>query len=195
GEIFAASARDGGNAMRVSRSLARESQIAWATDSRRIAYVSERDNVQHIFLYDFTNNTETQLTRDAKGDDAPRFSPDGKMMVFVRDDKEVRVMDLATKQERVLATGYISASPRNLAWSPDNKWVAYLGLSTRSFRNVYVVPAAGGESRAVSAIPNANTNTLSWSPDGTFIVFNTSQRTEDTSVVRVDLTLKTPKFP
>jgi hypothetical protein len=56
------------------------------------------------------------------------------------------------------------------------------------------VPAAGGESRAVSAIPNANTNVLSWSPDGTFLVFNTSQRTEDTSIVRVDLTLRAPKF-
>ncbi len=56
------------------------------------------------------------------------------------------------------------------------------------------MPAAGGESRAVSSIPNANTNVLSWSPDGTFIVFNTSQRTEDTSVVRVDLTLRAPKF-
>jgi tricorn protease len=194
GEIFAASARDGGNAARVTNSLARESQIAWAADSRRIAYVSERDNVPHLFMYDFTHNTETQLTSDAKGDDAPRFSPDGKMLVFVRDDKEVRVMDLATKQERLLATGYISASPRNLAWSPDNQWIAYLGLSTRSFRNVYVVPAAGGESRAVSAIPNANTSTLSWSPDGTFLVFNTSQRTEDTQVIRVDLTLRAPKF-
>ena len=46
----------------------------------------------------------------------------------------------------------------------------------------------------MSAIPNANTGTLSWSPDGTFLVFNTSQRTEDTEVVRVELTLKPPKF-
>ena len=57
-----------------------------------------------------------------------------------------------------------------------------------------LVSAAGGESRPVTAIPNANTNTLSWSPDGTFLVFNTSQRTEDTEVVRVDLTPRTPKF-
>jgi C-terminal processing protease CtpA/Prc len=103
-------------------------------------------------------------------------------------------MDLASKQERVLAKGFISASPRSLAWSADSKWVAYLGLSTRSFRNPNIVPAAGGESRPVSAIPNANTGTLSWSPDGTFLVFNTSQRTEDTEVVRVELTLKPPKF-
>jgi tricorn protease len=194
GEIFAASARDGGDAARVTRSMAREAQVTWAPDSRRLAYVSERDEVQHVFLYDFGNSTETQLTKDAKGDDAPKFSPDGQLLAFVRDDKELHVLDLASKQERVLAKGFISASPRSLAWSADSKWVAYLGLSTRSFRNAYIVPAAGGESRPVSAIPNANTGTLSWSPDGTFLVFNTSQRTEDTEIVRVDLTLKTPKF-
>ena len=194
GEIFAASARDGGTASRVTRSLAREGQIDWAPDSKRIVYMSERDNVQHLFMYDFTASAETQLTKDVTGDEAPRFSPDGQMLMFVRDDKALIVMDLATKQERVVATGFISASPRNLAWSSDSKWVAYLGLSTRSFRNVYLVPATGGASRAVTAIPNANTNTLSWSPDGTFIVFNTSQRTEDTAVVRVDLTPPAPKF-
>jgi Tol biopolymer transport system component len=194
GEIFAASARDGGAASRVTRSLARESQIEWAPDSKRIVYMSERDNVQHLFMYDFPAATETQLTRAATGDDAPRFSPNGQMLAFVRDDKSLVVMDVATQQERVVASGYISASPRNLAWSPDSKWIAYLGLSTRSFRNAYIVPAAGGESKPVTAIPNANTNTLSWSPDGTFLVFNTSQRTEDTEVVRVDLTPRAPKF-
>lgn len=194
GEIFAASAREGGLAARVTRSLAREAQIDWAPDSKRIVYVSERDAVNHLFMYDFTTSTETQLTSGPTPDEAPRFSPNGLMLTFVRDDKSLMVMDLATKQERVVASGFISAAPRNLAWSSDSKWIAYLGLSTRSFRNAYIVPAAGGESRAVTAIPNANTNTLSWSPDGTFLVFNTSQRTEDTEVVRVDLVPRSPKF-
>jgi Tol biopolymer transport system component/C-terminal processing protease CtpA/Prc len=194
GEIFAASARDGGVASRVTHSLSREAQIEWAPDSKRIVYMSERGNVQHLFMYDFTASAETQLTNASTGDDAPKFSPDGKMLAFVRDDKSLVVMDVAGKTERVVASGFISASPRNLAWSADSQWIAYLGLSTRSFRNAYIVPAAGGESRPVTAIPNANTNTLSWSPDGKFLVFNTSQRTEDADVVRVDLTPVAPKF-
>ena len=194
GEIFAASARDGGPATRVTHSVARESAIAWAPDSKRIAYVSERDEPQHLYLYDFTNGWETQLTRAAKPDDAPRFSPDGQSLAFIRDDKSLVVLDMASKAERVIATGHINGARGNYAWSSDGKWLAYLGLGGNSFRNAYVVPAAGGESRAVSAVPNASTNTLSWSPDGAFLVFNTSQRTEDTSVVRVDLTPKSPKF-
>jgi C-terminal processing protease CtpA/Prc len=59
---------------------------------------------------------------------------------------------------------------------------------------VFVVPAAGGQSRPVSATPNGNANNISWSPDGTYIIYNTNQRTEEGEAVRVDLILRTPRF-
>ena len=195
GEIWAASARDGGDAVRVTRSYARESQIDWTPDSRRIVYVSERDAVPHVFLYDFTTSRETQLTTGATGDAAPRVSPDGKSVAFVRDGKELRVARSRRPRRSGRSPRAISAGlARGVAWSPDSRWVAYLGLSAKSFRNVFAVPAAGGESRAVSALPNGNANNISWSPDGTYILFNTSQRTEEGQVVRVDLILRTPRF-
>src|SRR5699024_5195968 len=53
GELFAASARDGGDAMRVTSTAAAEGQLAWAPDSRRLAYASDRDGEYELFLYDF----------------------------------------------------------------------------------------------------------------------------------------------
>jgi tricorn protease len=194
GELFAASAKDGGDAVRVTRSVARESQIEWASDSRRIVYVSERDGAAHLFLFDFTSNAETQLTRATVGDAGPRISPDGKQLAFLRDGKELHVMDMETRQDRVVANGFLGRGQRAIAWSPDSKWLSYVGLNTRAFRNVFAVPASGGESRLVSAVPNGSTGNLSWSPDGTFLLFNTNQRTEDSQLVRVDLILRTPKF-
>jgi tricorn protease len=194
GEIFAASAKDGGDAVRVTRSVAREAQMVWAPDSRRVAYISERNGAGQVFLYDFTTNTETQLTRENISDSAPLFAPDGKTLAFIRDGRELRVLDLESKQDRVVVSGHLTRSPRGLAWSPDSRWLAYVGLSTRAFRNVFAVPASGGESRAISALPNGSTDGVSWSPDGTYIIFNTNQRTESAQVVRVDLLLRTPKF-
>ena len=156
--------------------------------------MSERNGIGQLFLYDFTTSSETQLTSAALGDSAPVISPDGKTLAFVRDGKELRALDLASKQERVLAKGYLSRSNRGLAWSPDNRWVAYIGVTNPSFRNIFAVPAEGGESRAVTAMPNGNANNVSWSPDGTYIIFNTNQRTEPGEAVRVDLILKTPRF-
>ena len=194
GEIWAAAARDGGDASRVTRTLAREAQIAWLPDSRRIVYASERDEVSHLFMYDFTKGVETQLTDAKVNDSAARVSPDGKSIAFVRDGKELRVLDVESKAEKLLASGHLARAPRGLAWSPDSRWVAYIGLSGTAFRNVYAVPAAGGTSRAVTSIPNGSANNVSWSPDGTYIIYNTNQRTEDSQTVRVDLILRAPRF-
>jgi Tol biopolymer transport system component/C-terminal processing protease CtpA/Prc len=202
GEIFAASSKDGGDAARVTTTVANEYQIAWAPDSRRIVYVSERDGTPHLYLYDFGNKVETQLTRDTRPDDTPVFSPDGKLLAFQREGKELRVFDLESKQDRVLASGYFSRPPlapdRPFVWSPDGKWIAFMGVSsTKGFRNVQIVATSGtggGEARQVSFLANSFGGALSWSPDGTYLLFNTSQRTEQGQIARVDLIPRTPKF-
>ena len=198
GEIFAASTTDGGDAARVTLSPAEESQVAWSADSRRLAYVSDRDGPTHLFLYDFGNNTETQLTREAGSDDTPQFSPDGKMLAFERAGEEIRVMDLDSKKDRKLAGGQLERPPlssdRPFAWSPDSKWIAYMPVGDKLFKNAYVVPVTGGESRAVSFLANGGSDTISWSPDGTYLIFDSGQRTENGQLARVDLIPRTPKL-
>ena len=83
---------------------------------------------------------------------------------------------------------------RDFVWSPDSRFVAFLTAGTKTFQNVQVVAAAGGEARAVSFLANSNAGSLAWSPDGTYLTFTTSQRTEPGDVVRIDLLPRTPKF-
>jgi tricorn protease len=198
GEVFAASAREGGEAFRVTHTPELEGEIAWLEDSRRVVYTSDRDGAQHIFLYDFTTNAETRLTNDAKSDVSPEVSPDGKMLAFFRGGRELHVMDLESKQDRVVATGEFPQPPsfgrRAAAWSPDSQWIAYTTPVGKSFDNVFVVPAAGGKAEQISFLPNGNSGGISWSPDGTFLIFNTSQRTEPNMIARIDLVPRTPKF-
>src|SRR6266545_1050669 len=197
GEIFAASAKDGGDAARVTMTPAPESQIAWSPDSRRIVYSSERAGPAHLVTYDFTTEKESVLTTGILADYAPRFSPDGKSIAFVRAGTELSVLDVDSKQVRTLAKGII-ADPlqvgRPIAWSPDGRWLAFFSAGARGFTNVAVVPSAGGDLKPVSFLANTNATGLAWSPDGTFILFDTSQRTEVSQLARVDLVLKTPKF-
>jgi tricorn protease len=198
GEVFAASAADGGDATRLSVTTAAESDLAWAPDSRRLVYVSARDGAKHLYSYTFATGKETRLTNAATNDAAPRFSPDGKLLAFQRDAKELRVLDLGSNQERMVGTGRLDRPPlaaeRSAVWSPDGKWLAFAPAGARGFTNVQVVPAAGGAARPVSFLANSNSNTLSWSPDGKYLLFDTGQRTEDAEVARVDLQLRTPRF-
>lgn len=198
GEIFAASAKDGGEATRLTRSGASQSQIVWAPDSRKIAYVSNRGEREHIYIYDFNTNSETALTNGVDGDYFPRFSPDGKMIAYQHGDKELHVIELASKQDRVLAQAHLERPPispdRPFTWSPDSKWIAYMPFSEKLFRNVSVVSVNGGEAKPISFLANHFSNTISWNPDGSFILFDTSQRTELTQIAKIDLLPRTPKF-
>ncbi len=147
GEVFAAAAKDGGDAARVTMTPAAEAQLAWSPDSRRLVYSSERDGAPRLVIYDFTTSTETPLTAATVGDYAPQFSPDGKSIAFVRGGTELRVIDVASRQERVLAKGIIADTVGvglPLAWSPDSRWLAYFSAGTRGFTNVSIVAAAGG---------------------------------------------------
>jgi Tol biopolymer transport system component/C-terminal processing protease CtpA/Prc len=198
GEVFAASAADGGDAARVSVSSADEYQVSWSPDSRRLVYVSDRAGTPHLFIYDFNTNTESQLTNDSSDDAAPSFSPDGKWLAFFRGAKEVRVLNLADKQDRVVATAVFERPPiiadRPLVWSPDSKWLAYLPVADNQFKNVNVVQVENGGSKPASFLANVFSNTVSWSPDGTYILFDTGQRTESFQLARIDLIPRTPKF-
>jgi Tol biopolymer transport system component len=198
GEVFSASAKEGGDAQRVTFTPGRESQVTWAPDSRRLVYVSTRDGQSNLYLYDFTNGTETALTTGDGFVTSPQFSPDGRLLAFERNARELHTLDLLTKTDRALTNGRFDTppflDPAAIAWSPDSKYLAYFSAGDRMFQNISVVAASGGEPHQVSFLPNVFSGSVSWSADGSYLVFQTRQRTEPGRVVRIDLVPRTPRF-
>lgn len=215
GQVFAASARDGGDAVRITHTGGIESQLAWSRDSRRLAYISNRDGPRHIFITDFNTSNEFRLTNGVDGaeDARPRFSPDDRSVAFIRNGSALLIRDLDSRQQRVAATGQsfdrppFDSSPSPFTWSPRGDWIAFLSTMSKGFRNVQVVQtptsvgnrilaaALGREPpRQVSFMANTGSRSVSWSPDGTTLLFETGQRTEDYQLARVDLVPKPPRF-
>jgi tricorn protease len=197
GDLFAASAHDGGDAQRMTSTPEIESQPVWAPDSRRVAYVSARQGGQQVYLYDFATSAESAISTGSATDISPIFSPDGASLAFFRNRKELHVVDLATKADRTIATGTFADSldtPRPV-WSPDGRWIAIFAIGARGFTNAELASARGdGPPRPVTFLANTNSDSIAWSRDGTYLLFATNQRTETGQLARVDLTLHTPKF-
>lgn len=130
GDVFSAPAKEGGDAQRVTRTPGRESQVTWAPDSRRVAYVSTRDRASNLYLYDFTTGAEAALTTGEGVIASPRFSPDGKLIVVQRNARELHVIDVATRSDRLVAKGAFDTppfvDPDAIDWSPDSKFIVVL---------------------------------------------------------------------
>ncbi|MGH8235375.1 MAG: S41 family peptidase [Rhodanobacteraceae bacterium] len=199
GDIYAAAADKGGDSVRVTRANGVAYGIAWAPDSSRIVYGAFRDDGEHLYLYDFDTGKETQLTQGTGEDTAPAFSPDGKSLAFLRDGRELEVLDLASGRLRTLATGHLDFhrplnSERPLGWSPDGRWIAVFEWGPRMFRNTLAVSVTDGKTVQLSGLANTFSDDVTFSPDGKTFLFTTGQRTEQGQIASVDLVPRTPHF-
>lgn len=199
GEVFAAPAKDGGPTQRITETIGAERDLAWSPDSRRLAYVTTGGRGAQVMEYDFTAQAARALTEPTDFDAAPVYSPDGRMLAYVHGPRQLRVISLDTSRpgkDSLLFEGALDRNPGvRVAWSPDSRWIAFAVTDRKSFRNVWVVPATGGDARQISFLANGNTgDQIAWSADGKYIVFDTGQRSEPVKMVRVDLLPNTPKY-
>ena len=197
GEIWVTGAKEGGEAVRLSANVGPDAQPLWLADSRRIVYSSKRGDEWQLVRTDVVTREEVVLTRGGV-DVAPALSPDGRLIAYQHDGRSVRVVDTAGRSDRLVAAGHFRRPPfadtRKIAWSPDNAWIAFLSTEERGFTNIHVAPSAGGERRPVSFLANSFAGSVLWSRDGQFLLYDTSQRTEQSSIVRIDLVPRTPRF-
>ncbi len=199
GAVFAVDAQMGGSALAVPvRDAVAFREPQWAKDSRRVAYVVDRGDTQAIATYAFPDGPEKIVTPPGHHDAYPHWSPDGTKLEFVRDGIELHLIDVASGADRIVARGTLDREPfgdeQNVAFSADGAWLAYVDNPADGFANVYVVPVAGGEPRALTRLPNTNTGPVAWAPDGKRLYVVTSQRTEAGAVAQIDLVPQPPRF-
>jgi Tol biopolymer transport system component len=200
GQIFATPA-DGGAATRVTWTDALETHPAWAHDSRRLVYLSNRDGSRHLYLYDFSTRREQRLTSGGGDEGRAMFSHNDELLAFHRNGNEIGLIELATGKERSLAKGLAFDQPpfdnvrAELAWSPGDTFLAYVSAGPQGFNNIHVVSTRiESKPRQVSFLPNCGNNSLCWSPFGSFLLFGSGQRTEPYQLAKIDLIDRTPTF-
>ncbi len=193
GDVFAIPSKEGGEGTRITNTPEREEDLRWSPDSSRLLYVSERGGHHNLFEYDFKTDKERALTSGNDENENARYSPDGKMVAYTRNERELHLLTLANMSDKVLARDTMEEPV--LEWSSNSEWIAYTTAGVDDFRNLKVVPAAGGEARFISFLANGESAfTIAWDPDGKYILFETAQRSEDFDIARVDLTPHVPKY-
>jgi serine/threonine-protein kinase len=147
----------------------------WTSNSRRIAFQSDRDGDSAIFWQaaDGTGTAE-RLTRTERGEaHAPEsWSPAGDTLLFsITKGSDVSLWTLSLKDRKVAPYGDVhSAYPTGATFSPDGRWVAYASTEPRNpATTIYVqpFPATGAKYELFVNASNSNTpHKPTWSPDG-----------------------------
>jgi tricorn protease len=198
GELFVVGTREGGEATRITESAETEDSPAWLPDSRRVVFASNTGNAWHLRVQEVSTRSERALTRGAGRDVAPRVSPDGKLVAYQRNGRELRVVGVDGAEDRRIAESDFSEAPfvsgGAVAWAPDSRWLAFVKSDARGFSNVWVASLEGSAPRQVSFGSDANVGDVQWAPDGTYLLYRSAMRTETPRIVRVDLQPRTPRY-
>lgn len=160
------------------RFFSKGSEGQWSPDGTRIAYVAEASpkTTPQIFVQWLDAPNGSQITNASQAPSGLTWSPDGKRIAF-------------TMMVPAHHDGFdtkLPGKPQGAKWTPDPRIVQQLvyqsdgrGFLTDGYRHVFVVSAAGGTPRQLTAGDwNDGSGSfgggsgLSWTPDGSEILFS-----------------------
>ena len=148
------------------------------------AIVIDRDlKMAHLWLWNIEKKEGKRITQGEFTISDPQWSPDGTRITYTTrptpkaDDgslSDVWVMNVATAEKKKIED--TPGSSDNARWSPDGKWIAYTGstdpLGGVSTTYLYLIPAAGGSPRQLTAKFDLNVGTPVWSRDAKTLYFS-----------------------
>ncbi|MBA2526305.1 MAG: serine/threonine-protein kinase [Pyrinomonadaceae bacterium] len=175
-------------------SPADDTQPAFSPDGELVAFRSEREG-GGIFLMGATGESVKRLTDFGNN---PAWSPDGKEIACADEgilnpssrmnpNSRIWAFNVATGEKRPITK--VDAVQPN--WSPRGYRIAYQGRRNFAQRDIWTIPAAGGEGVEVTNDAAMDWNPV-WSPDGNHLYF-VSDRGGSMNLWRVPIEEKTGK--
>jgi serine/threonine protein kinase/Tol biopolymer transport system component len=159
---------------RTTRPLLTHARFLWAPvfspDNLELAFSrSEVDGSWHIWVTSTSGDGVRRLTSSSSGEVYPRYTPDGKSVVYHTWDGPHRIWRAPRDGGPAVAvTSGKGAGETYADVSPDGQWLAYARADERS-EHLYLAPMTGGAERLLTASPGSVPR---WSLDGQWIAFS-----------------------
>jgi dipeptidyl aminopeptidase/acylaminoacyl peptidase len=138
-----------------------------APDGARLAYVTSQDGRSRIHVRWLDSGATAVVAELGEAPSDLVWSPDGRWLAFT--------MEVPAEREPLVKP---LSAPEGAAWAPAPEVVASViyridgrGFLEPAYRQLFVVPAEGGSPRQLTDGPYRHDGPLSWTPDGTALLF------------------------
>lgn len=166
-EIYTLDLRTG-IAYNLTRAPAADHSPSWSPDGRQLAFHSNRSSDTDIYVMSSSGRDVLRIT-DSGRDWRPRWSPNGKRILFIRGFDEIYTMNADGSDAQYITNGF---GPE---WSPDGKQlVFYLNQGNSLKTDIYIIDADGHHERNLTKSSTHDWGPT-WLPDGHSIAYVSSR--------------------
>lgn len=143
----------------------------YSPDGKNIIFITcDKDGNRDIWTASADGANRKKLTANPSVKDTPKWSPDGKKILFMQ-DWDIWIIDADGLNAVQLTTD--SKFNENPAWSPDGKMIAYSSCAGGN-ADIWVMNA-DGKNKTQLTLSQETEDYPTWSPDGKKIAFQTGR--------------------
>lgn len=192
GEVFVAST-EYGVTKRITNTPTQERSVSFSPDGRRLVFAGETDKSWNLYeatiaqkkedepyFYNSTVVDVKPILENGAENFQPRYSPDGKEVAYLENRTTLKVLNLDTRQTRLILSGDKNYSYADgdqwYDWSPNGKWFAVNFNDPHRWSQEVGLVDAGGKQQ-LSNLTNSGYEDAhpTWSPDGKAILWYTDR--------------------
>jgi len=171
GDVFTAPIENGPTRNLTKTSTAHDKHATWSPDGKQIAFISDMDGEEEIYLIAQDGSGEPQQLTDGGGAMrySPLWSPDGKRLAFSDKDGKLYVVEVESEKLREIADEE-RGQLRDYAWSPHGGHLAFSMSDVSGYRSIYIWTVADTEVRRVTGEMFSEYGP-EWGPGGDYLYY------------------------
>jgi Tol biopolymer transport system component/DNA-binding winged helix-turn-helix (wHTH) protein len=182
----------GGAERKIAEVQSGGTSFSFSPDGKTIA-VADRDAgnaATGIYLVNVETGAKERLTAAPENfnDNSPRFSPDGKQVLFIRasgwDNQDLYIVPTADSAEAPRQLTFDRSSLSGLAWTANGEYVVFTSKRGGLSSNLWQIAGAGGEAELVMA-GGKNPQTPAVAPDGKTFAY--VEQAEDANIWKFEI--------
>lgn len=187
GDIFIIDVSAPDNPIQLTDGPANDQQPVFSPDGRSIAFVSDRDGDNEIYVMQLDGAGVRALTDNTAADDAPAWSPDSSRIAFsstVNGNRDIFLVDVSTVTLQQITTDPAADSAPQ--FGIDGTSIIFMSDRTGDW-NIFFINTVGGSQGQIVSLPG-NQQFPSLSKDGTVLLYSSNRtQLESYEIFRVPL--------